>query len=362
MVETKLGEIAELLKTGKTPPSKKAEYFNGKVKWYTPGDFGNDKKLNGSNRTVTQLAVDENKAVIFPENSLLVTCIGDIGKIGITTECSSSNQQITAIKPKKEVDVNYLYYWFFKNKSRLANTANNAVVPILNNGSLKEINFSYPPLKTQQKIAAILDEADKLRQLDKKLIKKYEALSQSLFLEMFGNVRINSRKFKEIRFDKVIFLKRGYDLPTNSRMGGDVPVVASTGIAGYHNETKVTKDCIVTGRSGSIGKVQLITGSCWPLNTSLYSKETYDNNLTFLKFFLQFFDLKRFSRGAGVPTLDRKLVHSEMVPNIPLELQLEFANQMKIIEDQRGKINDGLKCSEELFNSLLQKAFKGELV
>ncbi len=50
-----------------------------------------------------------------------------------------------------------------------------------------QLQIPLPPLKEQKRIAAILDEADKIRQLNKKLIEHYEQLSQSLFLEMFGD-------------------------------------------------------------------------------------------------------------------------------------------------------------------------------
>ena len=62
---------------------------------------------------------------------------------------------------------------------------------------------SLPPLPTQKKIAAILDEADKLRQLDKQLIQKYEALTQSLFLEMFGDPVTNPMGWEKKRLSEV---------------------------------------------------------------------------------------------------------------------------------------------------------------
>jgi type I restriction enzyme S subunit len=91
MQKVKLNDIAEFIKTGKTPPTSQTQYFDGQVNWYTPGDFNNGKKLNTSKRTLTQIALDDKKAITFPEDTLLITCIGDIGKIGITQENCSSN-------------------------------------------------------------------------------------------------------------------------------------------------------------------------------------------------------------------------------------------------------------------------------
>lgn len=62
----------------------------------------------------------------------------------------------------------------------------------------------------------------------------------------------------KIPLNEFITLQRGFDLPSNKRISGSVPVVASTGIAGYHNEIKVKAPGVVIGRSGSIGGGQYI--------------------------------------------------------------------------------------------------------
>ena len=96
-----LSKICDL-KTGKTPPSKEEKYFNGNINWYTPSDLDNGKFLKKSKRTISHLAFKDRKAVVFQPNTLLMTCIGEIGKVGITSDKCSSNQQITALIPKNK--------------------------------------------------------------------------------------------------------------------------------------------------------------------------------------------------------------------------------------------------------------------
>lgn len=260
------------------------------------------------------------------------------------------------LKPVKErADIKYLYY------KMQTISIDNDLHKRYWISKYSQIQIPLPSLPQQQKIANILDAADALRKNDKALIAKYDELTQALFLDMFGDVISNSKNWESKKFEEIISLKRGYDLPNNDRKKGDIPVVASTGIVGYHNEVKVKGGCIVTGRSGSIGKVQLITVDCWPLNTSLYGYKTFNNNLVYLKYFVSYFRIDRFSHGAGVPTLDRKLVHRELAPFPPLELQNQFAKQVALIEEQKAIAQKSLEHSESLFNSLLQKAFKGEL-
>ena len=70
------------------------------------------------------------------------------------------------------------------------------------------------------------------------------------------------------RLGDVITLKRGHDLPESQRKDGEVPVVSSSGITGYHNEPKAKPPGVVTGRYGTLGEVFYIEQDYWPLNTA----------------------------------------------------------------------------------------------
>ena len=107
-----------------------------------------------------------------------------------------------------------------------------------------------------------------------------------------------------------VLLQRGYDLPKSQRKDGTVPVVASTGIVGYHNEAKVAGPGVVIGRSGSIGGGQYIEEDFWPLNTTLWAKDFKGNNPRFTYYLLKSIDFTRFNAGAGVPTLNRNHIAS----------------------------------------------------
>src|SRR5690606_37990958 len=98
MINCSLGDIAEDIKTGKTPSTKYPEYFNGDIDWFTPGDFNEEKYLNSSQRKISRLSLKDNQSILFEANTVLITCIGDIGKVGITRNSCSSNQQVTGVK------------------------------------------------------------------------------------------------------------------------------------------------------------------------------------------------------------------------------------------------------------------------
>ncbi|MFA6256593.1 MAG: restriction endonuclease subunit S, partial [Candidatus Absconditabacterales bacterium] len=179
----------------------------------------------------------------------------------------------------------------------------------------------------------------------------------SIFLEMFGDLRTNEKKWDKKIFTDVVVLKRGHDLPIQDRMAGEYPVIASTNIVGYHNKYKAEGPGVVTGRSGTIGEVQYIEGNYWPLNTALYSESLKGNNPIYVAFYLRAFDLNRYVRGAGVPTLNRNLFNTELVPLPPFPLQQKFADIIAQIEAQKSEHKLALAKLEELYRAEMQRSF-----
>ena len=261
---------------------------------------------------------------------------------------------VKVLQPKDDKCNSKFLYYFFRSIN-VPDTGYNRHFKYL-----KELKIPIPPLATQKKIAAILDAADAYRQKTKALIKKYDELSQSLFLDMFGDSVGNSKEWNETIFTDVLVLRRGFDLPKQDRISGDFPIMASNGILDWHNEFKVKGPGVITGRSGTLGQVHYIESNYWPLNTSLYSVDLKGNNPIYLLFLLRNFRVERFTRGAGVPTLNRNLVHSEKIMVVPLDLQNKFAERIQKIELQKAQAQESLVKAEELFNSLLGRAFKGE--
>jgi type I restriction enzyme S subunit len=124
-------------------------------------------------------------------------------------------------------------------------------------------------------------------------------------------------------------LQRGYDLPVQQRRAGNVPVFAANGTVGAHCEAKVAAPGVVTGRSGSIGKVHFVASDFWPLNTALYVRDFRGNDPEWVAELLRWMHLERFARGGAVPTLNRNLVHGEIVPRPPLDEQRRIVGRIK---------------------------------
>jgi type I restriction enzyme S subunit len=383
-----LKQIATLIRTGKTPPTKEAQYFDGNINWYGPPDLGNGKFLGDAKRTISVKAIKEKKAIEFPANTLLIGCIGDIGKLGITTNICSSNQQLTGILPNEQADVNYLYYWFRHSKQLLESYANKAVVPILNNGTLEKIPIPLPPLEQQKKIAAILDAADAYRQKTKELIAKYDELTQSLFLDMFGDPVKNEKGWEKKDLKEVCTKITDGTHDTPKRLLSGIKFITGKHIRpfeiDYLNSDYVTEEVhkeIYKRCNPEFGDI-LYTNIGVNFATAAMNTVDYEfsmKNVALLKYkrdilngrFLesilndQFFKdrLKMaFGIGGAQQFLSLSNIKSITVLCPPLSLQNQFAERVQAIEVQKAQAQASLVKAEELFNSLLQKAFNGEIV
>ena len=145
------------------------------------------------------------------------------------------------------------------------------------------------------------------------------------------------------KLSEVAPLQRGFDLPTGKIKKGSYPVVYSNGISNYHNEFKVKGPGVITGRSGTIGKVHYSDGNYWPHNTALWVTDFKDNNPRFIYYLYTYVNLEKFATGSGVPTLNRNDVHS-------FEVLVPSCSEQKSIAEALSDTDNLIQSYEKLIN------------
>ena len=325
-----------------------------------------------------------------PENGdILYTRVGSYGEAAIVDLDFEFAifVSLTLIKPKPELVYNrYLMHYLNSPKIRFLaeNSTSGIGVKNLNVGAVREFPINLPPLKTQQKIAAILDEADRLRQLDKQLIQKYEDLSQSLFLEMFGDPVTNPKNWKKVKMGNLMKIVRGGSpRPIQNFLGGNYPWIkigdATKGNDIYLKGTKehiiedglkktrlLPKGSLIFANCGvSLGFSRIITfEGCIHDGWLAFSDLNENLNEIFLLKALN--SITKYFRDTAPdgtqPNLNTSIMKNFEIILPPIDLQKKFKKELFLLEDQKIMAKKNSKISKELFNSLLQKAFKGELV
>ena len=183
------------------------------------------------------------------------------------------------------------------------------------------------------------------------------------------NKFIPKLRFKEFdddwilkKIDKIAPLQRGFDLPLRKIQKGNYPVVYSNGILRTHNEYKVKGEGVVTGRSGTIGKVTFVKENHWPHNTTLWVTNYFNNNKKFIYYFYLQLKLQRFNAGSTVPTLNRNDVHflNKRIPN-QIKEQQKMASFLTVVDEKLQQLTKKKELIEDFKKGIMQKIFSQEI-
>ncbi|MFK7806964.1 MAG: restriction endonuclease subunit S [Saprospiraceae bacterium] len=250
--------------------------------------------------------------------------------------------------------------------------------------------------KTQQRIASILDDAAALRDKTAQLLTEYDLLAQSIFLEMFGDVVNNPKNWETQTIEqlvidekgsikrgpfggalkKEIFVEKGYLVyeqyhALNNDFDFERYYINQEDFKRLKGFEVKSGDIIISCSGVYLGKLAIIPENAKKgiINQALL-KVSLDETKMRKDFFVFHFTQQNFrdkyfgaNRGAGIPNFP-PMARFKKFPfiNPPIELQNQFAEKIALIEQQKALAKQELQESEDLFNCLLQKAFKGELV
>ena len=385
MIETvKIKDFADVI-TGGTPSTAKIEYWeNGKIPWLNSGELNQDI-IQSSKNFITELGLKSSSTRLMPKDTVLIALTGTTtGKVGYLTFEACANQSVTGVLPSKKHSPKYLYYFLNSIRKKVVSEAYGGAQPHISQGYVKELEVPLPSLPQQQKIAAILDAADALRQNDKALIAKYDELTQALFLDMFGDPVSNPKGWEKLMLGEISKISSGStpSRENESYYVGEIPWVKTGEVNGkviYDTSEKISEEALTNSSCKLYPKGSLIIamygqgktrGQIGMLGIDATTNQACGvippsdkMNFTFLFKLLQlnYEDLRSLGRGGNQPNLNSALLKSYEVFNPPIELQTLFAERVGLIEEQKAIAQKSLERSEELFNSLLQKAFKGEL-
>jgi type I restriction enzyme, S subunit len=169
-----VGEIV----TGTTPSTKISEYYDGNRLFVKPSDLNASTYVDDTATKLTEEGLAQTRTI--PKGSVLVTCIGSIGKMGIASKELATNQQINSIIPNKKILTEYLFSNLKFRKGFLEAYANLSLLPIINKTDFGKILIPLPPLVEQRGIAEVLGTVDETIRVQERVIANTELLKQGL--------------------------------------------------------------------------------------------------------------------------------------------------------------------------------------
>jgi type I restriction enzyme S subunit len=364
----KLKHVAKII-TGNTPSKNDDSYYceNGLL-WVKPENLIG---FNGISDTKEKLNKKGNLlARAVPQNTLLICCIGSIGKFGYTTEEAAFNQQINAIEFNKEkIYWKYGIYYMSTQEEQQKYYQNGNVVYILNTQNQKRVMLSYPSLQEQQKIADYLDEkisiTDNIIAQTNLSIIEYKKYKQVLITETVTKGLNPEVEMKDSGIDWIGKIPRNWNLPKIKQLFfiGRGRVIAKTELDDNRLYPVYSSQTKNDGRLGNIdtydfdktqltwttdganaGTVFLREGkyNCTNVCGTLLPKDD-KNNMGFMKYALEYIAI--FHKRADINGF--KIMNNEMA-EIIITLPSNKEEQQEIVDylDQ--------KCSE-IDNLITQK-------
>ncbi len=287
------------------------------------------------------------------------------------------------------INPKFVFYYLSGNINLLEEGFKGAGLKHISKAFINEIQIPLPPLATQKRIAEILGAADALRRKDQELCKKYDELAQSIFIDMFGDPVKNEKGWDVLPISEVVHPDRiiTYGIvQAGENIIGGIPYIrtgdikdgeilinqlqrTSKEIALSYKRSQLFKGDIVMSIRATVGTVALLPDILEGANLTQGTARISPSNTidrTYLYYYLKndFAQNWISSNAKGATFREITLSKLRQLPVLmpPIEIQSVFNNKLKTIMDSKEKNKNLVKNSTNLFDSLIQKAFKGELV
>lgn len=388
----RMQEVVKWSSGGTPKATEKLYYENGTIPWLIIGDL-NDGIVNASATKITKFGLDNSSAKLVPKGTLLIAMYGSIGKLGITGFECCTNQAIAFAKELYDIDTKYLFFYLMMIKPKLVQKGKGGTQKNISLTVLNSLSIPLPPLPTQHQIVSRIEslfaELDKavehLRTAQQQLKTYRQAVLKAAFEEcdsyekitncfdVTGGLTKNSQREK-------VPIKMPYLRVANvyyNRL--DLSEIKEIGVQESEIKDKLLKkdDLLFVEGNGSkeqIGRVAVWDGSienCLhqnhiikgrPLGTMLSKFALY----YFISDFGREQILKVASSTSGLYTLSTEKVRNLKVPSCSLTEQQRIVKEIESRLSQATAsetyIENALQKTEALRQSILKKAFSGELV
>ena len=365
--------------TGTTPPKENKEYYDGEYPFFKPSDLDAGRHISDGSESLTNEGWKVSRQL--RKGSILVCCIGTIGKSAIIDVDGTTNQQINAITPIL-CDSDYLLYAIESDsfQKQLQQGARATTVTIIKKSKFDECIIPLPALSEQKRIADKLEEvlaqidiiddlqakySNDLAVLKSKIIdagiqgKLTEQLledgdAEDLYAQIMnqksqlikeGKIKKEKplldiaadeipfeipKNWKWVRLGELIKINSGTGL-TSYQMGkGDIPVYGGNGVTGYHDESLVNEETIVIGRVGFYcGSVHVTPEKAWVTDNAFITQ--YPKNLInrdFLVYALRNMNLGQNTNGAAQPVVSGKKIYPLLFALPPFDEQKRIAKRI----------------------------------
>ena len=344
----KVGDFGKII-TGNTPPTKDIEnYENGQYLWVSPADLGLLKSITETKTKLSKKGFDKTRAL--PAGSVLVTCIGStIGKMGMTTRETSTNQQINAIVVNKSNNNEFVYYAVQSAFPKYLSSIAVQAVPIISKSSFELLPNYRPSIQEQEKIGRLFALLDERIATQSKIIEDLKKLKSAISERLFKNIKGDVSTLSEI-CDIVKGKQINGEYLTES---GEYYVMnGGTEPSGYYGDYNVDANTISISEGGnSCGYVQFNTSPFWS-GGHCYSIQNIADNIDnlYLYHYLKSKEdaIMKLRIGSGLPNIQKKDLAM-------FKIEIPTIKQQKTISTFLSSLERKAEIEERIQNAMLKE-------
>lgn len=292
---------------------------------------------------------------------------------------------VAALRPGPSLDSRYLWHWLSNSEQLLAAKGRGATFLQVNRNDIAEMSINLPPVEEQRRIAEILDHADALRAKRRHVLLDLDALTQSIFHDMFADESASA-----LVEDAATLLRTGpfgSQLLHSEFVGEGISVLGLDNVVG--NEFRWAERRFITAEKykqlkrytvypgdvlisimGTTGRCAVVPDEIpTAINTKHICAISPDRKRLDPVFLRAAFlwhgecraHLRRQTKGSIMDGLNMGIIKAMPVPVPPLRRQKEFAARTEGVSRQRALVQRASASDDELFASLQTRAFRGEL-
>ena len=373
----RLGDVCTIV-SGTTPKSSCPEYWDGDINWVTPAELNDESDvIYESQRKITKQAVADSSLKSFPAGTVLLSSRAPIGKVAIAGVEMYCNQGFKNLVCSDVIFNRYLYH-FLKSKTDYLNSlGRGATFKEISKNIVENIEIPLPPLEEQRHIAALLDKVGDLIAKSRAQLDKLDLLVKARFVEMFGDFKLNTKKWPIVSFDEIAMIDG--NMTTDYEKYADYPHI---GIDSIEKETgllkgyrTVAEDGVISGKyvftpkhiiyskiRPNLNKVALpdFEGVCSADAYPILPIEEKCNRIFLAynmrsQFFLDY--ILQFCNRTNLPKVNREEVVGFRTPLPPIDLQDKFADFVVQTNKSKLTIQQSLDKLETLKKALMQQYF-----
>ena len=367
-------------------------YEGGAIPWVKSGEL-REGLIVETEEHVTDAALKESSVKLVPAGAILLAMYGaTVGRLAILGVEATTNQAVCHIVPDvKAADTRYLYRAIAAQVPAIVAMGVGGAQPNISQALVKDLRVPLPPLPEQRRIAAILDQADALRAKRRQALAQLDSLTQSIFIEMFGDPGPNLKSWPELQLGQLIVGTPNNGIfKKNEEYGSGTPVVwveelfkgNEINCSNSRALLATTRDkaryglrngdllfCRSSLKLAGIGYNNVYLGEddealfeCHVIRVSPNQNRVEPRFLNYaLRLQSQRQKLFKFAKTVTMTTIDQDGLLKVSVPVPTLALQREFCKYLSAVEVIRRRQMATVAELGALFASLQHRAFAGQL-